>query len=110
MTKLGSMRHRVTLMGEDTMQGAGGRILATDPVIADVWATVNDPAGSLEEQGGRQFIGQAVSFEVHYQPGFMAARKVGFGSSVYKVHSVERTMGLTPVIRYQASRLQNSST
>lgn len=97
----GSMRHRITLMAEVTTQGAGGRMIPTSPIIADVWASMSEPSSTKTQRGDRQFLGDAVAFETWFQPEYTATRLIEFGANRYKVQSVSKKGQVTPTIEFQ---------
>jgi len=97
----GSMRHRVTLMGEATTQGAGGRMIPTSPIIADVWASMTEHASTKTQRGDKQFLGGSLAFETWFQPEYAATRLIEFGPNRYKVLSVSKKGQVTPTIEFQ---------
>ncbi len=97
----GSMRHRVTLMGEATTQGAGGRMILTSPIIADVWASMGELSSTKTQRGDKQFLGDVVAFETWFQPEYAATRLIQFGPNRYKVQSVSKKGQITPTIEFQ---------
>ncbi len=97
----GSMRHRITLMGEATTQGAGGRMMPTSPIIADVWASMGELSSTKNQRGDKQFLGDAVAFETWFQPEYRAARIIQFGPDRYKVQSVSKKGLMTPTLQFQ---------
>lgn len=105
MASLGKKRCRIKLMGEETFQGAGGRMVTTDPIIADVWADMGENSGGQNVRGSRQFIGEEASFRTRYKQDYTATRKIGFGTKIYKVRSLQITTGLTPEINFQTTLL-----
>lgn len=104
---LGRMRHRITLMAEHKSQGAGGRLVTTTPIIADVWSRVDQVSGEQINHADGQFLSENVTFEIHYFPGYSAARRIDYAGRTYRVKSVQKTEGLTPMLSFQTVWLQN---
>ncbi len=85
---LGARRHRITLMGEDRTQGAGGRVIQTSPIIADVWAEADEEV-SIRERAGGQALTHAASFTFAYSRPYLAARFVEWQGRRYRVASLK---------------------
>ncbi len=88
-------------MGETSIQGAGGRMIPTSPIIADVWASMGEFSSTKTQRGDKQFLGDAAVFETWFQPEYMATRLIQFGPSRYKVQSVRKKGQITPTIEFQ---------
>ncbi|WP_417459232.1 hypothetical protein [Kordiimonas sp.] len=71
---LGARRHRITLMGEASTLGAGGRINRTTPIIADVWAEVEAETLNVTERAEARALGGKATFRTAYKGAFQAAR------------------------------------
>ena len=97
----GSMRYRITLMDEAFTQGAGGRMIPTSPIIADVWASVGEPSAAKVQRADRQFLGAVVIFETWFQPEYALTKLVEFGPNRYKVQSFRKKGLVTPTIEFQ---------
>lgn len=97
----GAMRHRITLMGEEFTQGAGGRMTATSPIIANVWARMDDPSSAKTEQGDKQYLAGSITFETWFQQEYTAARFIEFGPNRYKVQLATKKGLMSPKIEFQ---------
>ena len=89
MTALSNMRRRITLMREEKQQGAGGRLVSTTPIIADVWAVVEESAGGAEERADKQVFGGTARFTVRYREPYMLARQIEWRGARYRISSTE---------------------
>ncbi len=92
---LGARRHRITLMGEASTLGAGGRINRTTPVIADVWAEVEAETQSVSERAEARALGGKASFRTSYRSPLQAARfaewqGVRFRLESFRLEGVDR--------------------
>lgn len=103
MTKglAGSMRHRITLMSEEFTQGAGGRMTETTPIIAEVWASMEELSSAKMERGDKQFLKGSITFETWFQPEYAATLTIEFGPNRYKVQSTREKGLLTRTIEFQ---------
>jgi hypothetical protein len=100
--RLAAMRSRVTLMGEVQNVGAGGRVVITTPIIAEVWAEVLGTAQSQPtEAEGRRTKDSAV-FRFHYAPNYWPVAYIKENGRLYKVTSKSKTDDLVPAIEVQA--------
>ena len=99
--KVGSMRHRITLMDEVLTQGAGGRMIATSPIIADVWAGIDERSAATVQRAGHQFIGGSITFETWFHTDYTAAKIIQFGPARYKVQTFRKKGVVTPTIEFQ---------
>lgn len=85
---LGARRHRITLMGEDRTQGAGGRVIQTSPIIADTWAEADEDV-SVRERAGGQALVHAARFTLAYARPYLAARFIEWQGRRYRVSSLK---------------------
>ena len=89
MTALSNMRRRITLMREEKQQGAGGRLASVTPIIADVWAVVEESAGGVEERADQQIFGSSARFTVRYREQYRLARQIEWRGARYRISSTE---------------------
>ena len=97
---LGERQHRIILMAEDHIQGAGGRLTKVYLVIADVWASVGGDSSQNKASADRQYFGSTLSFETPYFPAYMNTRRIQFKEQNYSVTAVRKTFGLHPMISF----------
>lgn len=106
--KIGAMRCRVTLMREQFDKGAGGRLVLTTPVIADIWAHVEDYSSNRDNRGDVQrSIGQA-TVRTRYCLTFMDADRARIGTDTYRVISAVKRGILNPQIEMQLQSLTSN--
>lgn len=99
---IGRMRHRLTLMGEQYSQGAGGRLALTTPIIAEVWASVDDSARSREENASQQHSKATLSAQFQYAKHLMSAQRVSFLGNSYRITGLAKRGILNPIITLEA--------
>jgi hypothetical protein len=75
-------------MGEDRTQGAGGRVIQTSPIIADVWAEADEEV-SVGERAGGQALSHRARFTLAYSKPYLAARFVEWQGRRYRVSSLK---------------------
>ncbi len=97
----GSMRHRITLLDQSFTQGAGGRMIPTSPIIADVWASIGERGAATVQRADHQFLGSSVTFETWFQDEYTTTRIIEFGSMRYRVQSFRKRGLVTPTIEFQ---------
>ncbi len=106
MSGIGSMRHRITLMREEKAQGAGGRMMITTPVIADVWASVEADDGSLSEEAGRQLQAASARFMIHYRDDFRTIQRISWQGRLWRVQSQATTSTDKRFVQLRASEIR----
>ncbi|WP_262689787.1 head-tail adaptor protein [Kordiimonas aestuarii] len=101
---IGARRHRVTLMGEELSQGAGGRLQKNRLIIADVWAEVSQSgrfaAGTTEAP---EHTGKA-DFTVPYQAAYLAARHAEWEGRLYRLEGYSLTGTTVRLISFDGVR------
>ena len=102
MSNLGNLRRRITLMREENIQGSGGRVVKTTPVIADVWATVEESATSVQERADKQIFGASAHFKVRYAPHYTLAQYIEWRGQTYRITGTEASRGGTPMLTFNA--------
>ena len=108
MSGFAAMRHRITLMREEMVQGAGGRMVKTNPVLADVWAQVEESAGSAEERGDKQVFGGSASFTVRFQVGYQLARVIEWRGARYRISGTAASRGNVQTLTFTAKLMEGS--
>lgn len=106
MTGLGQMHRRITLMREETVQGAGGRMLRTTPIIADVWAAVEETPGGAIERGDKQIFTNSARFTVRFARKYLMARVVEWRGARYRITGTGTTREGTPSISFSAQLME----
>jgi len=86
---LAARRHRITLMAEDKSQGAGGRMVITTPIIADVWAAADETGGSLAERAAHENMPVRVRFTTQYRTSYQSARRILWRGATYRVSGLQ---------------------
>ncbi|MBL4837126.1 MAG: phage head closure protein [Kordiimonadaceae bacterium] len=109
MSALATMRRRITLMREDKSQGAGGRLVSTHPIIADVWATVEESAGGAEERADKQIYGGTARFTVLYSQNYTLARVIEWRGARYRVSGTEVQREGAPMLVFNARLMEGST-
>lgn len=109
MSTLANLRRRVTLMRDEKIQGAGGRFITTNPIIADVWATVEESAGSIAERGDKQIYGGTARFTVRYSQHYAAARVIEWRGARYRITSREAKRNGIRTLTFSARLTEGSS-
>lgn len=87
---ISARRHRITLMGEERTQGAGGRTFQHMPIIADVWAAAEGEAASSQTAGGQALLASA-RFITGYDKSYLKARFLDWRGIRYRVTNVKAT-------------------
>lgn len=100
---LAERKHRVTLMGQQMLQGAGGRMSETTPLIAEVWATLDRESAQLSSRQSRQRLNDRLHFTIPYSPTYMATKIIRFEGRLYLIASLSRNHTLQPTITIEAS-------
>ena len=106
---LGQMRHRITLMREVYDKGAGGRLVLTTPIIADVWASIDDSAESQTEQADQQKSTSVLTVRTRYRRSLMAAGRALICGCHFRITSKQKRGLLNPVIEMQLRSLSNEN-
>lgn len=89
---LAMRRHRITLMQQKESIGAGGRMVKTTPILADVWAAVSEGAGGASERADKQIFPSTARFTVRYNTAYQQARFISWRGARYKVQGMERAL------------------
>lgn len=109
MTVLGNMRRRITLMREENIQGAGGRMIKATPVIGDVWATIEESAGSAQERADKQIFGGSARFTTRYSKQYLLVRQIEWRGVRYRVTGTDISRGGTPTLTFAARVMEEGS-
>ncbi len=109
MSALGNLRRRITLMREEKMQGAGGRLTTTTPIIADVWATVTEAAGGAEERADKQIFTRSAEFSVRYSKSYLMTRVIKWRGQKYRVTGTQANQTGTPMLHFSARLLEGDT-
>lgn len=102
MSMLGNLRRRITLMQEKKSQGAGGRFVKTTPIIADVWATIEESAGGAEERADKQIFASSARFTVRYAKPYKLTRVIEWRGQTYRVTGTEVSRAGMPALTFNA--------
>ncbi len=100
---LSKMRRRVTLLSEETNIGAGGRQQKNYPLIADVWAKVEESGTQLENRADGEIFPAKASFTVRYSYRFAAAKAIEWRGQIYRVTGTQIDRSFEPMIMFSAS-------
>ena len=107
MNGLAARRYRVTLMAEEKSQGAGGRLVTTSPILADVWAAVEESSGSLIERGAHEFLPTRARFTVQYRPGYQSARRIEWRGGLYRISGMQANRSAAaPSLMFEAALME----
>jgi len=107
---IASRRHRITLYRERQSQGAGGRLQTSTPVLADVWAAVEESAGSLTERAGHEWVPLQARFTVRYQAAHLAAKRLSWRGNLYRITGTAASRGgLSPLITFDAKLMEGDA-
>jgi len=109
MKGLAARRHRITLMSEEKSQGAGGRMVTTTPIIADVWAAASETGGSLAERGSHENMPTRVRFTTQYRANYQSARRILWRGATYRISGLqaERYSAL-PSLMFETTLMEGS--
>lgn len=102
---IGARRHRVTLMAEQMIKGAGGRLTRNRPIIADIWAEVSESATTSGSDSGVTLVEKA-SITAPYSSAYRNARFLEWDGRLFRVESYRLSGTITRLISFDASRLQ----
>ncbi|MCJ9428690.1 phage head completion protein [Kordiimonas marina] len=105
MTVLGDFRDRITLMREEKLQGAGGRMTLMTPIIADAWAQVVLTGGSLSTIASRQELGVTATIRTHAGEGYGGARRIAWQGRTFRVTSSRATGADRRFLEFSASEI-----
>ena len=109
LSGLAARRYRITLMAEEKTQGAGGRFVTTSPIIADVWASVEESNGALVERAVHEFLPTQASFTTRYKAAFLHARRIRWQGGTYRVSGQQANRaGSTPSLTFEASLMEGN--
>jgi len=100
MTALNTLRRRVTLMREEKIQGAGGRMVSTTPIIAEVWAAVEETPGGAIERGDKQIFTSSARFTVRYAKSYLMTRVIEWRGARYRITSTGASRDNIPTISF----------
>ena len=95
------MRHRITLMGEAMIPGAGGRMQMSTPIIADTWAHAENESSHHTASGGQHLLNSA-RFKIHFSASYMATRFVDWQNRRYRVDTLKPITTNTRMIEITA--------
>ncbi len=101
---LGQMRHRISLMREEYHQGAGGRLVKTTPIIADVWASIADSTVDLVNRADTQKQNTGLTVTMRYCETSMTASHARLGGTMYRITTKQKHGFLNPSLEMQMSR------
>ncbi|MCK0068040.1 phage head closure protein [Kordiimonas laminariae] len=102
MNMLSNMRRRVTLLSEATHIGAGGRQQKTHPLIADVWAKVEEDGNQLETRADGEIFPAKAKFTVRYSYRFAKAKAIEWRQQHYRVTGMVIDRSFEPMINFTA--------
>jgi head-tail adaptor len=106
---LAARRHRITLMAEAKSQGAGGRFVTTTPIIADVWASVDEEGGALTERAAHEFLPARVRFTCQYCAPYQQARRILWRGATYRITSQQaEAFGALPSLNFDAVLMEGN--
>ncbi len=103
MSMISSMRRRITLLGEETDIGLGGRQQKSYPLISDVWAKVEEDGSSLETRAGGEVFPEKANFMVRYSHRFMRTKVIDWKGKKYRVISTSVNRSFEPTMNFAAS-------
>ena len=95
-------KHRIALMGEDHIQGAGGRMSKIFSLIATAWASLEGEDQKVQSRADRQYHSKNLTFHVPHVPAYMQARRVKFDGQDFDITGMRRTFDLHPMIAIDA--------
>jgi len=109
LSGLAARRHRITLMAEEKTQGAGGRFVTTSPIIADVWAAVEEGSGGLVERAVHEFLPAQARFTTQYKAAFLQARRISWQGGTYRISGQQPSRsGSVSSLTFEASLMEGN--
>ncbi|WP_417451282.1 hypothetical protein [Kordiimonas sp.] len=101
---IGARRHRITLMADKSIQGAGGRLQKSRPIIADVWAEAKQSARFAA--GGAEALEhtEKASFTVPYLAAYLEARFAEWEGRLYRLESYSLTGTTLRLVNFDGVR------
>lgn len=102
MNMLSEMRRRVTLFSEETKIVSAGRQQKTYPLIADVWAKVEEDGNELETRADGEIFPAKATFTIRYSYRFTKAKAIEWRGQRYRVNSMVIDRGFEPMISFTA--------
>lgn len=103
---IGARRHRITLMSERMMRGAGGRLVRERPIIADVWAQAS-LSGAVGVTDSGTALSEKVSVAVPYHAAYVQARFLAWEGNTFRIESYRFEGTTTRRISFDASRVRS---
>lgn len=104
MRSIADRRYRIALHARETSYGAGGRPIASYPLIASVWAAQDNEDQSLSERGDKQASSASATFTTDYKAPYMQAKRIRLGRVSYRVVSVRKSGVLHPSLQFTVQR------
>jgi len=106
---LAARRHRIVLMAEVQSQGAGGRMVTTTPIIADVWAAAEETGGSLSERAAHENMPTRARFTTQFRPNYQSARRILWRGATYRVSGLQANRhAAVPSLMFEAALTEGS--
>ena len=102
MNMLSNMRRRITLLSEETHIGAGGRQQKSYPLIADVWAKVEEDGNELETRADGEIFPAKAIFMVRYSYRFAKAKAIEWRKQQYRITGMAIDRSFEPMITFTA--------
>ena len=100
-------RERITLMAEEKSQGAGGRLITTTPIIADVWAAAEEAGGTYVERGNHETLPARVQFTTCYRSSYQRTRRIEWRGAHYRVNGLKANrFASLPSLLFEASLME----
>jgi len=107
IANIAKRRDRITLMAEEKSQGAGGRLTTTTPVIADVWAAVEEAGGTYIERGAHEIFPARVQFTTYYRASYQRTRRIEWQGAHYRVNGLKANrFASLPSLLFEASLME----
>ena len=102
---MGARRHRITLMKEVMLKGAGGRLTRARPIIADVWAEASLSGTATQGDGGAS-LREKASFTAAYHRDYLEARYAEWDGNLFRIEAYRLSGTTTRLVSFDASRLE----
>ena len=88
MTRIGDLRHRVTLQGVSDAVGDGGEKVRTWPTIANVWAELTPAQIPVKTRAGRVEFVTSMTITCPYAANYLTTRRIVLGARTFQVQSI----------------------
>ena len=86
---IGTLRHKITLLSEQTAADAGGGSAITWTANGSVWASVERLQSTQDFLGERRRRLKRIAATVRYRPNFSSGQRLIFGDDTFEITSIE---------------------